>query len=403
MPVRGLVFLMVISSAWPQAATLLEKADAAFRAGDLAQARTLAQRVLVQDPRSVHAHLMLGVIGAQNKQWLTSIRHFQTVVRLDPPNPHGYFYLGQASLHRQQWNEAIQYFTKAADRHYPDRERLAIQLALAHNEAGRPRQALDTLGSVSAPATGPMGAQYHAVAAFAYARLNEPLKALEAMARARERDETNTQYWEFLISTLMSMDQTPAALAEAIRAQKKFPDNPDIQFLFGLASYYVAESPFTRLALRNLRESEPGGARVLLVEGLHARKQGHNEEALRVFRAAASRGIPDAHLLLGILARETGDHQTAEKELKEAERLNPQNGQVMVELGKLLLSRDEIEEARIRLEKASEAMPRSPAVHYQLGLTYRKLGNAEKAQHHLKLSRELEAEQARFSLSRYQP
>ena len=184
------------------------------------------------------------------------------------------------------------------------------------------------------------------------------------------------------------MDQSPQALAEAIRAQKKFPDQSDIQFLFALASYHVAESPLSGLALRNLREADPDSPRVQLAEGLLYRKQGKTEEATNAFRRAAARGAPDAHLLLGIVFRENGDYAAAERAYVEDERLNPRNGQVLLEIGKLLFARGELEQARIRFEKAAEYMPDAPAVHYQLGLVYRRLGQLEKAQEHLRLSKQ---------------
>jgi tetratricopeptide (TPR) repeat protein len=390
-------FLWSVSWAWGQTGALLEKADAAFRAGDLEQAQSLAQKVLGQDPGAVHAHMILGVIAAQKKQWQASNRHFQAVIRLEPSNPYGYFYLGQANLYQQQWEEATRNFTKAQERAYPDRDRLAVELAMAQNEAGQPEQALKTLGAISPPVDRSSAAQYYAVVAFAQGNLNQRTLAIEAIRRALDLDGANVQYWDFLISTLIGVDQTPAALAEAIEAQKRFPDHADIQFLFGLASYYVVESPLTKLALRNLREVEPDGARVLLLEGMLYRKQGRTEDAVQAFRAAAKRGAPDAHVLLGILEREAGDREAAEREFREAERINPNNGQALLELGKLLLTRGELEQSRTRLEKAGEYMPASFAVHYQLGLLYRRLGDVQKAEHHLRLSRELEAEQARSS------
>src|SRR4051812_1227465 len=116
-----------------QADTLLEKADEAFRAGELEQAATLAQQVIARDPAAVHGHMILGVIAAQNNDWAVSDRHFDTIVRLDPSNPFGYFYLGQAKLYQQQWVQAAGYFTKAMERHYPDRERVTVELAMAQN------------------------------------------------------------------------------------------------------------------------------------------------------------------------------------------------------------------------------------------------------------------------------
>ena len=381
------VLVLVLSIA-QLADGLLEQADAAFRQGDFAKAAALARRVLSQDSTAVHAHMILGVIAAQKAEWATSNRHFAQVVRLQPSNPHAYFYLGQAKLYQQQWQAAIQYFSKALERRYPDEQRLFIELALAQNEAGQPQEALASLGKTQPPSEQHQAVQYHAIVAFARAKLNEPRRAIEAMRRALELDEAHPDHWEFLIRTLMQDDEPAQALAEAIRAQKKFPDHADIQFLFALTSYYVTESPLGGLALRNLRETEADSPRVLLAEGLLYRKQGKSAEAIDAFQRAGQRGVPDAHLLLGIVYRENGDYEAAEREYREAERTNPRNGQVMLELGKMFLARGELEQARTRLEKAVKYMPDSPSVHYQLGLLYRRLGQPEKSQQHFQLSKQ---------------
>jgi tetratricopeptide (TPR) repeat protein len=386
---KRLALLLAMAAAlWAQAGGVLEQADAAFRAGDLEKAAALARQALAQDPRSVHAHMILGVSAAQGNQWPAAEKHFQSVIKLAPTSPHGYFYLGQAALYQHKWDRAAGYFVQALERGYPDRQRAIVELALALNELGQPEQALESLSKVDAPAAGPMAAQYHAVRAFALGKLNRGGEALEAIRRARDLDRANRDYWEFLIRLLISADDPYKAQGEAIEAQKIFPDDADIQYLFALSSYYVSESPLTGLALRNLREAEPDSERVLLVEGLLYRKQGKAEEAARALTEAAGKGVPDAHVLLGILHKEGGDYEAAEREFRAAEKENPDNGQVMLELGKLLLVRGDLKEAQIRLEKAYAALPDAPGVHYQLGLLYSRLGEKEKAQEHLRLSRQ---------------
>jgi tetratricopeptide (TPR) repeat protein len=370
-----------------QTGDVLEQADEAFRQGNFERAESLAKEALARDPSAVHGHMILGVIDAQKRRWDASDRHFEAVIRHDASNPYGYFYLGQAKLFQQQWDKAIAYFGRALELQYPERERLMIELATAQNEAGRPQEALASLEAIGAPADRRLAAQFHAVTAFAKSRLRQPSAAIEAMQRAVQLEETNADYWSFLINELIKTDQNPQALAEAIRAQKIFPDDPELQFLFGLASYYVSESPLTGLALRNLREADPNGARVQLAEGLVYRKQGKMQEATQAFRRAAALSLPDAHLLLGIVYKESGEYEAAEKEYQKAEKLNPHNGQLMLEMGKLMIARGELEQARIRLEKAAEYMPDAPAVHYQLGILYRRLGQLEKAQEHLRLAK----------------
>jgi tetratricopeptide (TPR) repeat protein len=378
-----------------QSPNLLEQADAAFRQGEFDRAAELARRALARHPALPHGHMILGVIAAQKKQWDVSNRHFLTVVKLDPSNPYGYFYLGQAKLYQREWEQAIRYFTRALERKYPDVERLLVELAVAQDEAGRPQQALSTLSKTAPPAANPqMAAQYYAVTAFAQRKLNQFTPAIEAARRSIRSDPT-PHVWEFLIETLIQTNQTSTALAEAIQAQRKFPDQADIQFLFAMASYYVPHSPLGGLALRNLRECDPSNPRVLLSEGLLHRKEGRNDQASAAFRQAAARGVQDAHLLLGILLLEAGDDAGAEREYRAAERFNPNNGQLQLEIGKLLLGRADPARALVHLKRAVEIMPSASMAHYQLGIAYRRLQQTEDAERHFQLYRQLLADPAR--------
>src|SRR5262249_36851731 len=244
----------------------------------------------------------------------------------------------------------IRVFTSALERQYPETGRLLVELALAHHETGHPKEALATLAKTPPPDDPRLAAQYYGVTAFAQGNLNQLDRALEAIRQALQFDDTAPDYWEFLIDLLIRTEQTPQALAEAIRAQRKFPDQPEIQFQFALASYHVTESPLTRLALRNLKEADPADPRVLLAEGLAQRKEGNSAEATAAFRKAAARGVPDAHLLLGILLREAGENAEAEKEYREAGRVNPNNGQVLMEMARVLTNKGDLEGALTRLK-----------------------------------------------------
>ncbi|MCC6589595.1 MAG: tetratricopeptide repeat protein [Bryobacterales bacterium] len=372
---------------------VLEQAEAAFRAGDVNRASTLARQALQQDANAPAAHMILGVIAAQQQKWVAAGRHFQTVIRVIPQDPNGYFYLGQAKLYQKQWAEAATLFTKALERKYPERERLLVELAFAENEANQSDKALQHLAEAGTPDAS-VAAQYYAVSAFANARVRRYRQALEAINKALEREPANPQHWDFLITTLIGTDQMTAALREAIRAQAKFPDNGDIQYLFALASYYVAESPLNPLALRNLREVEPDSPRVLLAEGLLYRKQGKTDEATARFLKAAARGVEDSHLLLAIVYRENGDAAAAEREYRLAEKSNPHNGQVLLELGKVALTRGVVVEAVSRLERAVEMMPDNSSAHYQLGLAYARAGKKAESAAQLNAARELDKKQS---------
>jgi len=378
----------------------MQEAEAAFRSGDVKRAATLARDVLANNPNSVEAHMLLGIIASQNATWVSAIQNFEAMIRLTPSNPQGYFYLGQAYLYQQKWDQAAKNFVLALERSYPDRGRINVELAFAENEAGQPRKALQTLANIPAPSAGPLAAQYYAVSAFARGNLHEPSLAIEAMQRAIEIDALNPQYWEFIISTHLNMNQPSLALAEAINAQKCFPDQQEIQYLFGLAGYYMNNPSLVRVALQNLSDTNPGSAQQVVLLGMVHRLEGKGDQATSEFLEASRRGVTGAHLLLGLIFKEKGDLAGAERELLEAERANPASGQVALELGKILLGRGETSEAALRLQRAERYMPTNAAVQYELARLYNRLGQKQKSEECLQKFKQLRQTDPTFAAPR---
>ena len=107
---------------------------------------------------------------------------------------------------------------------------------------------------------------------------------------------------------------------------------------------------------------------------------------------------------LGGRRRWNGDQAGAEKEYCEAEKINPNNGQVLLEMAKMLFTSGDLDGALARLKRAVELMPSAQAVHYQLGIVYRRLGQNEEAERHFSLVRQLQAGQpATSELTRKPP
>jgi tetratricopeptide (TPR) repeat protein len=388
------LFLLLLSfsaAALSQDRETLREAQAAFRAGDHDLASVLARKVLQGNQSSVNARMILGLVAAARNQWVQAQAELEKVIGLAPHDPNAYFYMGQVCLYRKQWPEAIKYFTAAAERNYPDRSRLSIELALAQNESGAPQQALSTLKEGGVP-NGPYEAQYYAVSALVKADLHQPEAALKAIQRARSLDPSNPQHWEFLISVLIEANRFNFALMESLEAQKKFPDDSTIQYLFGYSGYLFGESRFIGLAHRNLAEAEPGSPLAIMLSGLLHYLEGRKEQALVSFHDAARHGIPSSQLLLGLLLKESGDLAGAERQFLAAEKLNPRSGQVQFEIAKLLLDRGETAEGLSRLMKAEQYMPGEPIVQYRLGVLFRSLGDSEKSSAYLERFRLLKQE-----------
>jgi tetratricopeptide (TPR) repeat protein len=384
-----------LAAASLDAQSLLEQADAAFRRGEIRQAVALSQRVIEADPNSVHARFILGVIAAREERWPEARKQFLEVTRLEPANPHAHFFLGQADLYQHRWRTAAAAFEKARKLGYPDRERLLVELALAESESGEAQAAMRTLATIAAPDPGwPYAAQYYAVMAFAHGKLGQPSEAMEAIRRARDLRPKEARYTGFLVSMLIASNRLGEALAEAIQAQRQFPDDPATQFLFGLASFYVTQGNLTKLALRNINEVRPGSPEAYLLDGMVARQEGRAAESAAAFEKAAKAGMPDAHLLLGLVRRDEEDTAGAERDFRMASRLNPSSGQASYELGKILLARGDTATAKDYLERSARLMPEASQVRYHLSLLYGRLGDKAKQQEQLAEYRRLQQAEA---------
>jgi Flp pilus assembly protein TadD len=63
----------------------------------------------------------------------------------------------------------------------------------------------------------------------------------------------------------------------------------------------------------------------------------------------------------------------------------------------MLTSQGDLMEALTRLTRAVELMPSAAAVHYQIGVLYRRLGRTDEAERHLNAFRQLQADKAQQS------
>ncbi|MCP5113220.1 MAG: tetratricopeptide repeat protein, partial [bacterium] len=279
------------------------------------EAKTLLLRAIEKQPALTQAHMLLGIISARQQQWDAAVVSFSNVTKLDPDNSFAHYYLGQAHRARGNREAAAQSLATALETGFPRREQLTIELAIALNEKGKPREALARLAKVSEPGDQEQAGQYHAAKAVAHRLLDEAKPALEEIELAVERHRHNAAYWGLSIETFIAAGQHSLALTAAIAAQRLFPDHPDILYQFGVASHYVQQSPFTKLALRRLRDSRPNDRRIRVREGLAARKVGQADEAAAALREAAANGVVEAHLFLGALLLEREDFPAAEVSL----------------------------------------------------------------------------------------
>lgn len=91
---------------------LLDAAERALTAGDLASATTHARRATDLDPRSAEAHRLLGEIALAAGQHEDSEREFTAAVVLDGANAKAEFGLARLSERQKKWNTAASHYRR---------------------------------------------------------------------------------------------------------------------------------------------------------------------------------------------------------------------------------------------------------------------------------------------------
>jgi len=110
-------------------------------------------------------------------------------------------------------------------------------------------------------------------------------------------------------------------------------------------------------------------------------RQGHYEQAAHLFERYVVRK-PDnewGHYMLGIASWKAGDRAAAERALRGALEIDPDNAKALTNLGRVLLEEGRPEDAKAHLEHASELSPESDAVWRVLGNIQAELGEADMA------------------------
>jgi tetratricopeptide (TPR) repeat protein len=173
------------------------------------------------------------------------------------------------------------------------------------------------------------------------------------------------------------------ALKTVERAVAFAPNHFDAQFTLGRAFYGVGDFTAAVRAFREALKLKPDDARALFFLATALEGDGEIDAALGAYRELVRRR-PDAaegHVGLGVLLIKRGGAETAKgiAELRTAVRIDPNQYEAQVTLGRALLMQKLPAESVEHLRRAAELAPANPEPHYQLALAYRRLGLNDKA------------------------
>ena len=280
------------------------------------------------------------------------------------PAPLDAISLGQQLLVEQRYGEASALFAALLAK-WPRQPAALYGAALSAFNLGRPAEAEPLARTAAEIYTARVG------------------KSADAKSVSTEQRLRGADALVLLAVVLGSRRADTEALKTVQRAVALVPEHFDAQFTLGRALYGVGDSAGAVKAFRAALKLKPDDSRALFFLATALEGAGETEAAMNTYRELVRRqpDAPHGHLGLGVLLIKRGGADTARgiEELRAAVRIDPNQYEAQVTLGRALLMQKLPAESIEHLRIAAELAPANPEPHYQLALAYRRLGQNDKA------------------------
>jgi tetratricopeptide (TPR) repeat protein len=231
----------------------------------------------------------------------------------------------------------------------------------------------------------------------------DPVGAVNEYEKAARMDPSEENY--FAWGTELLLHRAGGAAIEVFSKGAKAHAS-SARMLAGLGAAYYANGQYVEAARRVCEASdlEPLDTEPYLLLGKMEKSAAEpfscSEEKLARFAEQQPRNA-QANYYYGLaLWKEARKSQSsamleqAEALFKKAVTIDPAFGEAYVQLGLMIAARGDLEEALRTYEQAIQATPKLGVAHYQLSLAYRRAGEIAKAEHELRVYKEIERAEA---------
>jgi tetratricopeptide (TPR) repeat protein len=315
---------------------------------------------------------------------------------LDPKtlSPRQQFTLGLALAQHDRYDRAIPFF-EAVKTAYPDSYDAAFNLSICYVLTKQYAQAIAILNALSA--SGHQTAELDNLLAEALEGNNQIQDAINTLREATKLDPQDENNYIDLAALCTNYDAYDLGLQIIEVGLHYHPQSDRLIFQRGVLEalkdhYDLAENDFqtaSRLA--------PDKNLTYVALGVSYMETGHLPEAIKSLRQR-NKEKPNDPILLYLLGdalirsgATPGEPEFAEARsaLEKSVKLNPHLAASQVDIAKLYLKENRLEEARDHLEQAKAIDPKDKTAYSQLAVVYRRTGKAEFAGAMLKTLNEL--------------
>lgn len=303
-------------------------------------------------------------------------------------------------------SEAIQHNYSGALGHFQEAERwssavpdLQRNLGIAAFRAQNYAECVRTLSGVVT--SNPSDNVSRAMLGSAYFGMDDYRAAVRTIAPLADRathDATLGYAWAASLARLGEFKEATDVLAE----YEKQSLSSDAMLLVGQLWIEVGDYDRAVQTFHRALDRDPNLAIAHYFAGLAQLRWEHGAEAVEEFNAALKLAPddPDVRVGLGYILMQQGKQDEAIKVFRSVVDAHPENGNAQYQLGKLLLDGEKPVEAVAYLEAAARTMPESDYVHYQLQAAYRKQSRTADADRELQIYKELKAKHREATVPR---
>jgi tetratricopeptide (TPR) repeat protein len=339
---------------------LFTAGETALRKGDLDEAERAFQKVIAINDQDVGAYGNLGVIYMRRKQWGHALAMLHKAERLAPSVPGIRLNIGLAYYRQNDFHSAIAPFESVL-RDQPDSSQARYLLGLCYFFNRRWADAAGTLEPLWPQQSGQLNYLY--VLGIAAGKAGQHQLEERALGQLVAAGENSPEFHLFMGKAFLNRQEYEKAILELEAAAQGDPQLPFVHFNLGLAymqkqDYERAKSEFVKdIALEPdvaFDYEELGSACAMLQQDGEAEK--NYREALRLDSSLIS-----SRLGLAKIYQHEGKYSEALAELDKASKLDPNNSTVHFLRGQALLRLGRQQEGKAELANATQILNTSRA------------------------------------------
>ena len=358
----------------PQKSSLFTDAEELIRQGKFAEAESLIEQKLQQNPASAEGYALLGVVQTEEKKYPEATQAFEHSLKLNPKstkarNSLGNLYVlqGNLELAEKEFRESVRLNPEDHDSNY--------NLGLVLLAKKKPAEAIVYLRKVRPP-----GIESQMNLTRAYLEAGRTAEGLRTATELSAKNKSSVQV-HFTLGVLLGTEkQFRAAQLELEQANALQPQTFEILFNLGQVNLRAGDLSQAEVNLNRALKLKPDSAETMYLLGQVYSEESKPVDALDLL-VKAHKLAPENVDILFMLARVSMSQNYYEDTIPLLEsglKLAPQRTDLLAALGECYFIAGKVDKAIEVFTKLIELDP-SPRSYSFLGLTYRHLGRFDEA------------------------